>query len=116
MGGGTIKGVSRPGEIVWSRVFIMDGALHADIGRGSVVDLPEAETERRWALTTQQWPMMHAVIHGVTRDQMMARHRANHIQVVYADDAARADQALQVKAAMFDAMGVRVHICGHGVG
>ncbi len=116
MGGGTIKGISRPGEIVWSRVFIMDGALHADIGRGSVVDLPEAETERRWALTTQQWPIMHAVLHGVTRDQMMARHRANHIQVVYADDAARADQALQVKAAMFDAMGVRVHICGHGVG
>ena len=34
LGGGTIKGVSRPGEIVWSRVFIMDGALHADLGRG----------------------------------------------------------------------------------
>ena len=26
LGGGTIKGVSRPGEIVWSRVFLMDGA------------------------------------------------------------------------------------------
>ena len=25
LGGGTIKGVSRPGEIVWSRVFLMDG-------------------------------------------------------------------------------------------
>ena len=93
LGGGTIKGVSRPGEIVWSRVFIMDGALHADIGRGTVVELPEAETERRWALTTQQWPIMHAVLHGVTRDQMMARHKANHIQVAYADSAARADQA-----------------------
>ena len=86
LGGGTIKGISRPGEIVWSRVFVMDGALHADIGRGTVVDLPLAETERRWALTTQQWPIMHAVLHGVTRDQMMARHHANHIQVVYADD------------------------------
>ena len=37
LGGGTIKGVSRPGEIVWSRVFIMDGALHVDLGRGTVV-------------------------------------------------------------------------------
>jgi hypothetical protein len=25
LGGGTLKGVSKPGEIVWSRVFIMDG-------------------------------------------------------------------------------------------
>ena len=111
-GGGTIKGVSRPGEIVWSRVFIMDGALHADLGRGTVVDLPAAETERRWQSTTPQWPIMHAVLHGVTRDQMMARHRANHIQVAYGDDAASADRALQTKAAMFDAMGVEVHLCG----
>ncbi len=116
LGGGTIKGISRPGEIVWSRVFIMDRALHVDIGRGTVIELPEAETQRRWALTTQQWPIMHAVLHGVTRDQMMARHRANHIQVVYADDAARADEALAVKAAMFQAMGVSVHLCGTGVG
>jgi len=31
LGGGTLKGISRPGEIVWSRVFVMDGALHADM-------------------------------------------------------------------------------------
>ena len=40
LGGGTIKGVSRPGEIVWSRVFLMDGELHVDLGRGTVVELP----------------------------------------------------------------------------
>ena len=112
LGGGTIKGISRPGEIVWSRVFIMDGALHADIGRGTVVELPAAETERRWQATTPQWPIMHAVLHGVTRDQMMARHKANHIQVVYCPDAASADRGLQTKAAMFDAMGIAVHVCG----
>ena len=38
----------------------------------TVVELPEAETERRWQATTPQWPIMHAVVHGVTRDQMMA--------------------------------------------
>jgi hypothetical protein len=112
LGGGTIKGVSRPGEIVWSRVFIMDGALHVDIGRGTVVELPAVETERRWQATTPQWPIMHAVLHGVTRDQMMARHRANHIQVAYADGPDAAAGALAAKAAMFGAMGVIVHLCG----
>ena len=112
LGGGTIKGVSRPGEIVWSRVFLMEGALHADLGRATVVELPTAETERRWQATTPQWPIMHAVLHGVTRDQMMARHRANHIQVAYGVDAESANQALGTKAAMFDAMGIKVHICG----
>ncbi|HEX5013131.1 MAG TPA: hypothetical protein VFV72_03150 [Candidatus Limnocylindrales bacterium] len=112
LGGGTIKGVSKPGEIVWSRVFLMGGRLHVDLGRGTVVDLPQAETERRWKATTPQWPIMHAVLHGVTRDQMMARHRANHIQVAYGTDAASADRALATKAAMFDAMGIEVHLCG----
>ncbi len=112
LGGGTIKGVSRPGEIVWSRVFLMDGRLHADLGRATVVELPAAETERRWQSTTPQWPIMHAVLHGVTRDQMMARHRSNHIQVAYGNGAASADEALAAKAAMFDAMGLAVHLCG----
>ncbi|MEV0326993.1 fucose isomerase [Micromonospora echinospora] len=112
LGGGTLSGVSRPGEIVWSRIFVMDGALHVDLGRGSVVKLPAAETERRLRATTPQWPIMHAVLHGVGRDQLMARHKANHVNVVYATDADAADRALRVKAAMLDALGVRVHLCG----
>ena len=43
---------------------------------------------------------------------MMARHKANHIKVVYAPDAATADKALAAKAAMFAEMGFRVHLCG----
>ncbi|MBN1285683.1 MAG: fucose isomerase [Anaerolineae bacterium] len=112
LGGSTLKGVSKPGEIVWSRVFIMDGVLHADIGRATVRELPRKETERRWDTTTPQWPIMHAVMHGITRDQMMARHKANHINVAYAPTAEAADKALAAKAAMFDAMGIRVHVCG----
>jgi hypothetical protein len=112
LGGGTVKGISKPGEIVWSRVFVMDGGLHVDIGRATVVELPQAETERRWALTTPQWPIMHAVLHGITRDQMMARHKANHIQVAYAPGAEEADKALAAKAALFHALGVQVHLCG----
>ncbi|MEP7290849.1 MAG: fucose isomerase [Chloroflexota bacterium] len=112
LGGGTLKGISKPGEIVWSRVFLMDGALHADLGRASVVALPHAETERRWQMTNPEWPIMHAVLHGVSRDQMMARHKSNHVNVVYAPSAQEADKLLAVKAAMFAAMGLEVHICG----
>jgi hypothetical protein len=112
LGGGTLRGVSKPGEIVWSRVFTMDGKLHADLGRGTVVSLPQAETERRWQLSTPQWPIMHAVLHGLTRDQMMARHKANHLNVAYAPTAEQADKALAAKAAMLQAMGLSVHLCG----
>jgi hypothetical protein len=112
LGGGTLKGVGRPGEIVWSRIFVEGNALHADLGRGTVVSLPEAEATRRWQNTTSQWPLVSAVLHGVSRDQFMARHRANHVNVVYAPDASTADNALAVKAAMLDEMGVTVHLCG----
>jgi len=112
LGGGTLKGVSKPGEIVWSRVFIMEGRLHCDIGRATVVKLPAEETQRRWNSTTPQWPIMHAVLHGITRDQMMARHKANHLNVAYAPSAEMADQALAAKAAMLTEMGIQVHLCG----
>ncbi len=112
LGGGTLKGISKPGEIVWSRVFVMDGELHVDLGRATVVALPEEETHRRWQATTPQWPIMHAVLHGITRDQFMARHKANHIQVAYVPDAESADKAVAVKAAMFYSLGVNVHMCG----
>lgn len=111
-GGATINGVSKPGELVWSRVYISDGALHVDIGRGSVVELPEEETRRRKAATNPEWPIAHVVHHGVSRDQFMARHKANHVQIAYAEDAPGADRALTAKAAFFDRLGVQVHLCG----
>jgi hypothetical protein len=90
LGGGTVRGIAKPGEIVWSRVFLENGKLKMDLGRAKVITLPSAEeTERRWKETTEQWPIMHAVTYGVTRDQMMARHKANHIQVAYANSAPR---------------------------
>jgi L-fucose isomerase-like protein len=112
LGGSTIKGISKSGEIVWSRVFVANDRLHMDIGRAEVVELPLAETQRRWNATTPQWPIMHAVLYGVDRDQMMARHKANHIQVVYSRDAAAADKTLYAKSAMAEAMGISVRVCG----
>jgi hypothetical protein len=116
LGGGTLKGISKPGEIVWSRVFVDSGTLKADLGRAKVVKLPREETERRWRITTPQWPIMHAVTYGITRDQMMARHKSNHIQVAYAPNAAGANRALAAKAALFGDLGLEVSICGTGHG
>ena len=112
LGGGTLKGVSKPGHIVWSRVYVAGGKLHADIGTAKVVELPKKETERRWKATTPQWPIMHAVMNGVTRDQMMARHQSNHIQVVYAPDEAESHRAARIKAAALSELGLEVHLCG----
>ena len=116
LGGGSLKGVGKPGEIVWSRIYIEDGKLKADIGRARVVALPPEETERRWRSTTPQWPIMHAVLYGITREQMMGRHKANHIQVAYAPDAAGAQKALAVKAAFLREAGLEVSVCGTETG
>ncbi len=117
MGGATIKGISKPGEVVWSRIYVEDNRLKADIGRARAVELPPEENERRWQLTNYQWPMMHAVLYGTTRDQMMAKHKSNHIQVAYAPDSRSANRALAVKAAAFSQLGIDVNICGttHGL-
>ena len=112
LGGGSLKGVGKPGEIVWSRVFVEGGALHVDLGRGRAVSLPAEETERRWNETTSQWPMVHAVLDGVGQNQLMARHKANHVNIAYATSAQMADKALATKAAMFAELGVKVHLCG----
>jgi L-fucose isomerase-like protein len=111
-GGGTLKGISKPGEIVWSRIYIDRDRLCMDLGRGGAVALAREETERRWQATTPQWPIMHAVTYGVSRDQLMARHKANHVQVVYATGAKEADEALAAKAAMAENLGMDVFLCG----
>jgi hypothetical protein len=112
LGGGTLRGIAKPGEIVWSRIFVEGGKLKIDLGRAKVIALPKEETDRRWQETTWQWPIMHAVTYGVTRDQMMARHKANHIQVAYAHSANEADLALYTKASLAAKLGLEVSLCG----
>ena len=71
-----------------------------------------SETDRRWALVTPQWPIVHARLHGVTRDQFIARHRANHLNLTYAPSVETANKALAAKAIMMSEMGIKVHLCG----
>ncbi len=113
LGGGTLKGISKPGHLVWSRVFVEGNRLHVDLGRATAIELPAEETERRLKSVTPQWPILHALLHGVTRDQFMARHRANHLNVAYAPTRQIADQALAAKAAMMAELGIQVHLCGN---
>ncbi len=112
LGGGTLKGISKPGHIVWSRIYIQNSRLKFDTGLGEVVELPKEETEERWRLTTPQWPIMHAVLKGVSRDQMMGHHKSNHIQVVYAPDEPSARNGLYAKAAAMKELGLEVSLCG----
>ena len=111
-GGSTLHGIAKPGEIVWSRIFIEDGKLKMDLGRAKVITLPKKETQRRLDETTPQWPIMHAVTYGVSRDQMMARHQANHINVAYAKSAKEADNCMYAKAELAKKMGMEVALCG----
>lgn len=102
LGGSKIRGVGKPGEAVWSRIYVAEGRLHLDIGLATIVELPQKEAERRWNATNPEWPLVSAVLHGITRDQMMARHKSNHIQIAYGED----------KASAFEELGVEVHLCG----
>ncbi len=112
LGGGTLKGICKPGEVVWSRVFTEDGKLQVDMGRGTAIELPAAETERRWREVTYQWPIMHILLHGIDQNRFMARHPSNHVNIAYAPSAEAADRALAAKATMLSKLGLTVHLCG----
>ncbi len=112
LGGGTCSGISQPGIVVWSRVFVEDDRLKMDIGLADVVGLPAEETRDRLQQTTAVWPIMHAVLRGVTRDQMMARHKSNHIQVAYVPDEPAAWRALVAKGHAMQELGLEVSVCG----
>ena len=55
---------------------------------------------------------MHAVLPGISRDQMMAKHKSNHIQVVYAPSRGDAVKGMAAKAAAMQELGLQVNICG----
>jgi hypothetical protein len=84
--------------------------MHADLGRGCIVAGRGAR--RHSEETTPQRSMVNARLHGVSRNQFMACHGTNHINIAYVPDSENADQALAVKAVMFQESGTKVHSCG----
>lgn len=112
LGGGTLKGICKPGEVVWSRVYVDNGKLAVDLGRAQSVSLPAEETHRRWVQVNTQWPIMHVKLTGVSQNQFMAQHASNHVNVAYAPTAEVADKALAAKAVAFAELGFDVRLCG----
>ena len=51
---------------------------------------------------------MHAVTYGISRDQMMARHKANHLNVVYVRDDTSALECLLMKAELAERLGINI--------
>ena len=56
---------------------------------------------------------MHAILYGVNRDQLMAKHKANHMHFVYADNAEMARKLFVRKVAFCMELGIQVNICGN---
>jgi len=55
---------------------------------------------------------MHMLLKNVMQNPFMARDAANHVNMAYANSTEEADRAVQDKATMLAAMGLRVHLCG----
>jgi hypothetical protein len=49
---------------------------------------------------------------GIDRDKLMARHKGNHVNVVYAKDAKSALDAVLCRSALAQALGIKVHLVG----
>ncbi len=83
LGGGTIKGISKPGEIVWSRIYVEGGRLHADIGRAKVIDASAGRD--RAPLAHHHATMAHHACRALRRvaRSVDGEAQANHIQVAY---------------------------------
>lgn len=114
-GGICTKGLARPGEMIWSRVYKIGDELHLDIGRAGAVNLSKGksgETERIWESVTYDWPLNEAVMYGVSRDSLMAGHMSNHISVSYAPDAVTANVLMFTIASTAYNLDYKVHLCG----
>ncbi|WP_316857928.1 signal transduction protein [uncultured Cohaesibacter sp.] len=111
LGGSTIGGQCKAGRFVWARAHYEGTGVILHIGTGTAYELPEAEFNRRLQATTPEWPLMNAVLDGVSRDDLMAGHQSNHVTVAYvAED--RIAHVLKAFAAQALTQGIKVKIAG----
>ncbi|AHG21532.1 signal transduction protein [Chania multitudinisentens RB-25] len=86
-GGSTLTGQGKAGRFIWARAHYEGIEVVMHIGTGHAVELPEAEFERRRRATNYEWPLLNAVLDGVSRDDLMAGHQSNHLTVAYVEEA-----------------------------
>jgi hypothetical protein len=58
--------VSASGEMAWSRIYVKDGVLTADLGRGAAIELPDEKAQRRLAQADREWPILPLLTLRVT--------------------------------------------------
>ena len=113
LGGGTIKGISKPGAVVWSRIYVEAGKSQGRYGHGQIRGF--AAGGDRAALADHHAAMADDA-HGASRHQPRPVHGAALLQPypggVCAGCGTGAAKALSVKAAMFSEMGIAVNFCG----
>lgn len=85
-GGSTIAGQGKAGRFIWARAHYENTQVIMHIGTGTAVELPTEEFERRRKATNYEWPLLNAVIDGVSRDDLMAGHQSNHLSLAYVDE------------------------------
>ncbi len=110
-GGSTITGQGKAGRFIWARAHYEGTQVIMHIGTGTAVELPEAEFERRRKATNYEWPLLNAVLDGVTRDDLMAGHQSNHLSLAYVDEALLAG-VLTAFVAQALTQNIRVYLAG----
>ena len=110
-GGSTIAGQGKAGELIWARAHYVGDQVHLHLGTAQAVELPKDEFQRRQAATSPEWPLLNAVLDGVSRDQFMAGHESNHITVAYVD-AQKKKQVFRSAVAQALTHGMQVSVAG----
>lgn len=85
-GGSTIAGQGKAGRFIWARAHYEGTQVILHIGTGTAVELPQDEFERRRRATNYEWPLLNAVLDGVSRDDLMAGHQSNHLSLAYVEE------------------------------
>ena len=113
-GGSTIAGQGKAGRFIWARAHYEGTDVVMHIGTGHAVELPSAEFERRRRATNAEWPLLNAVLDGVSRDALMAGHQSNHLTVAYIDEA-HVETLFRAFVAQSLTQGIRVWVAGDAI-
>lgn len=110
-GGSTIAGQGKAGRFIWARAHYVGTDVFMHIGTGTAVELPDAEFTRRRHATSFEWPLMNAVLDGVTRDDLMAGHQSNHLSIAYIPEE-QLQAVLRAFVAQAITQNIRVSVAG----
>ncbi len=111
LGGATIAGQCKAGRFLWARAFYIGTDVYLDCGTGHAYELPTEEFSRRRNATSPEWPLLNAVLDGVSRDQLMGGHQSNHITVGYVDEG-KVEDVFRAFVAQAITHGMKVRVAG----